>query len=1466
MQSTFKSFSLAILLATLLIQLVVPPARAGVVTNIFTFQKGNLQTNGVAYGSGSSYGGVVDGAINDNTATSALATGSTNTLGTAFASGNGRQYCGLFSYDLTELNTFITANTSAYSSVQVTSVSFQLLSAGGVTGTATAIGLYGTDPFTSTCTWSNYTTGIPWTVAYQNIGSSAQYGYTGGGSVLTASLGGANPNTGIASGSLLTWTSSSNFIVAITNALARSDKTLYLTANSSLGNTDHRLNFNCSSVGTVSYRPALSVTLQITTTAAPGTWTGASGTSWATAGNWSPAGVPGTDAPIIFDTPSTANLNTVLNQNFAIVSLSVTNPTGSISIGGANSLTIGAGGINLSAATKDATITAPLALGASQIWTVTNTRSLSVNGGVSGSAALTLSGSGKVSLGGAATYTGDTTVSSGSTLQLGADNALPNVAGGGNVTDSGVLDMNGHTGTVNGLNGNGVLDNTAVGAATLTVGNNNTNSSFSGKIQNTGGALALVKTGTGTLTLSTSNTYSGGTTIANGIVVPGNGSVFGTGPITNSGTAYPVTTMTITNPLVLNGGFLRVGGGTTTVIWSGPVSVTNGFVMAGDNNGNVNNVSGSIDIGTGGIYLTNNTGNGQAQAVLGDILSGTISGSGGITYYCNGGNSRLTVQGANTYSGGTIVNGTGNGKLNVYGGLNPFSTGTVTLNAGAVIEAYPGNVTITNALNLNGGILEGESQYNDYNRLTWAGPITLTANSTLYQFGQNSGQMSQGLNVTGSLNINGYTLTNSGNSGLFSGSIISGPITGTGSILETVNILYLQGSNTFSGTFRPVGGNITVQNVNAMQNATLDMNAADSGSVTLINGAVIGALTGSRNLNLTGFTLLIGNNNSSTNYNGALTNSGSLTKVGTGTFTLSGANTYPGITTINGGTLALSGSGSLASSVIAVAGGATFDTSAGSFTLGAGQILSNTASATAQLVGPLSSGSGTLSVSFVNGTPSFNIAGGTLTLSGATVVSVRNTGAALAPGTYKIISASGGGSVSGTAPTSVSVINGPSAGTPSLAIVGGELYLTVGGTANFSYGSTTLTYNGAARTTPIVYSGSTGVRTTNFVGTGLTTYAGANAPTNVGTYYVSNTVATDANYFGATNSQSFNITSAALGIKPNDSNKSYGQTVTFAGTEFIATGLLGSDSVTSVTLTSAGATNTAVVGSYSIVASAAVGSGLSNYNIAYTNGSLTVNQASTSIGGSSTANPSGFKDSVAFIATLPTDATGNVVFSTTNGVLSTNVLSSGSATSSVITNLLRGLNVITVAYLGDSNYFGSTNSLNQTVTNHPPIANNPSYTRNAAVNTFKVLVSDLLSNATDFDADNLTLASIGPTTNNATVLVTGSYVLYANTNAVADQFSYTVSDGFGGTNTGTVTLNLSSTPLFGQSAILSTSGGTATLSFAGIADYSYSVSRTTNLLSWVTIWTTNAPVGGLFQFVDTSAPLSGAFYRLQFNP
>ena len=88
----------------------------------------------------------------------------------------------------------------------------------------------------------------------------------------------------------------------------------------------------------------------------------------------------------------------------------------------------------------------------------------------------------------------------------------------------------------------------------------------------------------------------------------------------------------------------------------------------------------------------------------------------------------------------------------------------------------------------------------------------------------------------------------------------------------------------------------------------------------------------------------------------------------------------------------------------------------------------------------------------------------------------------------------------------------------------------------------------------------------------------------------------------------------------DSSSKTYGQTVTFAGTEFTTSGLVNGDTVTSITLSSPGAAATAnVAGSpYSIYASGAVGAGLSNYNIGYSNGTLTVTPATLTV----TANSS----------------------------------------------------------------------------------------------------------------------------------------------------------------------------------------------------------------------------------------------------
>jgi hypothetical protein len=103
----------------------------------------------------------------------------------------------------------------------------------------------------------------------------------------------------------------------------------------------------------------------------------------------------------------------------------------------------------------------------------------------------------------------------------------------------------------------------------------------------------------------------------------------------------------------------------------------------------------------------------------------------------------------------------------------------------------------------------------------------------------------------------------------------------------------------------------------------------------------------------------------------------------------------------------------------------------------------------------------------------------------------------------------------------------------------------------------------------------------------------------------------------------FTINPAGLTITANSTNKVYGQSFVFAGTEFTASTLYNGDSVTSVSLSSAGATNTAAVNTYPILATNAVGSGLANYNISYVNGTLTVTAAPANSITSIKANPNG---------------------------------------------------------------------------------------------------------------------------------------------------------------------------------------------------------------------------------------------------
>jgi len=885
---TLRSWLLALTAGTALTLAV----QAGTTNTIFSFQKGNLTKDGTAYGSGTGYTGVVDGALTDGSAGTVLTTGATSTIGNQYRSPspNGQQWVGLFSYDLTELNTFIAANTSSSSSVTVNSVSFQLVSAGG-NSTSTGIGLYRTDPFTSPgCTWTNYTTGTPWTAPYQNIASSAQYGYTGGGSALGPNLGGTSPNTGVASGSTLTWTSSANFISALTNALARADQKLYLAANVGIttwsGGSDQRLNVNFSPTTTVASRPALVISLAVN---ALSDWKGTTSSSWATVGNWTAA--PGTGDNIRFNASSTANLATVLNQDFNLNGVVLTSPTGPVSIGGSNTLTLGAGGLDLSAATQNLSITAPLVLGAAQTWNVGTGRILSVSGAVTGSGDLTLFGAGKVS--------------------LGASNILPNGAGTGNLILNGTLDMDGTSQSVNGLSGSGSVDNTAAGASVLTVGNNNATLSFGGILQNTGGSLAVIKTGSGSLTLSGASTYSGGfTNNGSGYIFTFANTAFGSGPVvSNGGQIYPNATVTFANTLALNGSTLRVGGGGSHILtWNGAVTATGASGLYADGGTGGITLGSTLDI-TGATFSS--YANGTTHNIVGDIsgAAGNLNVTGGTLQLAGTGSFtgtttlsgaavlRLQPTGTISSSSNIVINGTGN--LNIRNTVGWTYSGTITGDG-------TGSITPTNATNA-----------------TLAGPISgvasISANST-------STHTAVTGDITGAATAvtvqGGAILTLSGNNSAMGGAVtLNGSTAGTllniksATALGTGN-LSIGGGN--YGKFDNTSGAALTLSTDNPQAWSSDFTFVGTGDLNLGTGAV--TLGGNRAVSVSAKTLTVG---------GAIGGAYGITKNSGGTLALTGSSSYTGSTIIAQGTLELGAAGSIASSSsFIIEAGATLDTSA----------------------------------------------------------------------------------------------------------------------------------------------------------------------------------------------------------------------------------------------------------------------------------------------------------------------------------------------------------------------------------------------------------------------------------------------------------------------------------------------------------------------------------------------------------
>ncbi len=164
-------------------------------------------------------------------------------------------------------------------------------------------------------------------------------------------------------------------------------------------------------------------------------------------------------------------------------------------------------------------------------------------------------------------YTGPTNITAGK-LFLGVANAIPsgsavNVSAGATLslnaptTKVGVTAGN-YAQSVGSISGAGTID---LGSATLTTGNDNTSTNFSGTLIGTGG---LTKVGAGTQTLSGANTYTGATTVNAGVLLI-TGSVSGTTITVNSGGSV-AGSGAFGSSSSATGGVVNVGGGSLNLV------------------------------------------------------------------------------------------------------------------------------------------------------------------------------------------------------------------------------------------------------------------------------------------------------------------------------------------------------------------------------------------------------------------------------------------------------------------------------------------------------------------------------------------------------------------------------------------------------------------------------------------------------------------------------------------------------------------------------------------------------------------------------------------------------------------------------------------------------------------------------------------------------------------------------------
>jgi autotransporter-associated beta strand protein len=538
------------------------------------------------------------------------------------------------------------------------------------------------------------------------------------------------------------------------------------------------------------------------------------------------------------------------------------------------------------------------------------------------------------------------------------------------LTDNGLFDLRA-TDQIGGLDGSGIVTIGNTTAYTFTVGGNNQSGVFSGVMQNGSGTLSFAKVQTGIQTLSGASTYSGGTTLSGGQLNINNGGSGGTSSAIGTG-AFTIS-------------------GAYTIDNTSGADVTLSPVIAQSWNGSFTFVgSKSLNLGTGAVTMNNN----RAVTVLTNTL--TVGGAigGGAYSLTKAGAGTLTLSGANTYSGATIVNG---GTLIING--STVAASAVTVNTGTILG---GSGTINGTVNVAAGGILAPGGVNATNTLTLTNTgnaLTLTNSVLLFDLPA-SGTACDKINITGAtgkLVLNGvnkialsfpYGAAQAGDYILMT---CTGGITtnsGVGLTLQTVypgatlnmvgnNLVLTLGSDISGVTWK---GSLSDVWDNGILNWTTNGSVAASytaGNVVTFDDTATGNFSVSSVGTVSPASVLFNNSVNDYFITADLSGTGPLVKWGSDTATLlSGVSTYNPISiTVNDGTLALGGASRLNSGVYA------------------GNILNNGmltfASSVAQTNSGILSGAGTL---IVSGSGTLTLSG-TNTYTGSTIV---NAGATLA--------------------------------------------------------------------------------------------------------------------------------------------------------------------------------------------------------------------------------------------------------------------------------------------------------------------------------------------------------------------------------------------------------------------------------------------------------------------------------------